>query len=445
MTKYKVGMINLGCDKNRIDTEIILGSVKKEYEITNNPKEAHIIIVNTCGFIEKSKQESIDTILEMAEYKKSHKCELLVATGCLTQRYGEELLELMPEIDVLLGVNNYFEIDKLIKEFIEKKETIVKCDYSNENINEGERVITTDKHTAYIRIAEGCDNFCTYCIIPKIRGKYRSRKLENIINEAKELANNGVKELILVAQDTTRYGVDIYGEKKLVELIRELSKIEEFEWIRVLYCYPEEITDDLINEIATNDKVCKYLDLPIQHISSEVLKRMGRRTDKESIIKMIDKLRGRIPNMVIRTSLIVGFPGETEDNFNELLQFVKEYKINYLGVFTYSQEEDTPAAIMKDQILEEVKVERQEAIMLAQRDVCKENNIKALEKVFDVIIEKENKDYYIGRTKEMCPDIDGLVYVKKNKVLSIGDIIKFKAEEALEYDLIGVVFNEFGK
>ena len=220
MTKYKVGMINLGCDKNRIDTEIILGSVKKQYEITNDPKEANIIIVNTCGFIEKSKQESIDTILEMAKYKKSHKCELLVATGCLTQRYGEELLELMPEIDVLLGVNNYFEIDKLIMEFIEKKERIVKCDYSNENINEGERVITTDKHTAYIRIAEGCDNFCTYCIIPKIRGKYRSRKMENIIEEANELVKNGVKELILVAQDTTRYGEDIYEEKKLVELIR---------------------------------------------------------------------------------------------------------------------------------------------------------------------------------------------------------------------------------
>lgn len=443
MTKYKVGMINLGCDKNRIDTEIILGSVKKQYEITNDPKEANIIIVNTCGFIEKSKQESIDTILEMAEYKKSHKCELLVATGCLTQRYGEELLELMPEIDVLLGVNNYFEIDKLIMEFIEKKERIVKCDYSNENINEGERIITTDKHTAYIRIAEGCDNFCTYCIIPKIRGKYRSRKMENIIEEANELVKNGVKELILVAQDTTRYGEDIYEEKKLVELIRELSKIEKLQWIRVLYCYPEQISDELINEMKINDKVCKYLDMPIQHISNDILKRMGRRTDKASIIEVMNKLKDNIPNMVIRTSLIVGFPGETEENFNELLDFVKEYKINYLGVFTYSQEENTPAAIMKDQIDEDIKIARQEAIMLAQRDVCREFNEKYVGKVFDVIIEKENKDFYIGRTKEMCPDIDGLVYVKKNMVLSNGEIVKFKAEEALEYDLIGVVFDEF--
>lgn len=443
MTKYKVGMINLGCDKNRIDTEIILGAVTKQYEITNNPKEANVIIVNTCGFIEKSKQESIDTILEMAEYKKSHKCELLVATGCLTQRYGEELLEIMPEIDVLLGVNNYFEIDKLIMEFIEKKEKIVKCEYSNENINEGERILTTDKHTAYIRIAEGCDNFCTYCIIPKIRGKYRSRKIENIIKEANDLAKSGVKEIILVAQDTTRYGTDIYGEKKLVDLIRELSKIEELQWIRVLYCYPEEITDELINEIKINDKVCKYLDMPIQHISNDILKKMGRRTDKESIIEIMNKLRDSIPNMVIRTSLIVGFPGETEENFNELLDFVKEYKVNYLGVFTYSQEENTPAAIMNNQIEEDIKIKRQEFIMLAQRDVCREFNEKYVGKIFDVIIESKNKDYYIGRTKEMCPDIDGLVYVKKNMVLSIGEIIKFKAEEALQYDLIGVVFNEF--
>lgn len=443
MTKYKVGMINLGCDKNRIDTEIILGSVKKQYEITNDPKEANIIIVNTCGFIEKSKQESIDTILEMAEYKKSHKCELLVATGCLTQRYGEELLELMPEIDVLLGVNNYFEIDKLIMEFIEKKERIVKCDYSDVNINEGGRVITTDKHTAYIRIAEGCDNFCTYCIIPKIRGKYRSRSMENIIEEANELVKSGVKELILVAQDTTMYGTDIYGEKKLVALIRELSKIEDLKWIRVLYCYPEQINDELIKEMKINDKVCKYLDMPIQHISNDILKRMGRRTDKNSIIEVMNKLRANIPNMVIRTSLIVGFPGETEENFNELLDFVKEYKINYLGVFTYSQEENTPAAIMKDQVEEDIKIARQEAIMLAQRDVCKEFNEKYVGKVFDVIVENENKDFYIGRTKEMCPDIDGLVYIKKNMVLSNGEIVKFKAEEALEYDLIGVVFDEF--
>lgn len=280
-SKYKVGMVSLGCDKNRVDSEIILGKMSDEYEITNNPKNADIIIVNTCGFIESAKQESIDTILEMANYKINYKCKLLIATGCLTQRYGEELKTLIPEIDIMLGVNDYNKINEIITEFIDGNKLATELlNYSDENINEGKRIITTQRESAYIRIAEGCNNFCTYCIIPKIRGKFRSRKMENIINEARDLSESGVKEIILIAQDTTLYGSDIYGKKNLHVLLKELSKIEGIEWIRVLYCYPEEIYDELINEIACNEKVVKYLDIPIQHISDKILKLMGRKLVK---------------------------------------------------------------------------------------------------------------------------------------------------------------------
>ncbi len=287
LSKYKVGIISLGCDKNRIDSEIMLGSINKNFEITNNAEESDIIIINTCGFIEKAKQESIDTILEMAEYKKKGKCKLLMATGCLTQRYGDELAELIPEIDVMLGVNDYIKINTYILNFINDNEKIIKCNYSDSNINEGERIITTNKVTAYVRIAEGCDNFCTYCIIPKIRGKYRSRSMESILKEVSSLAKQGVKEIILIAQDTTRYGIDLYGKKQLHKLIKEISSITEIQWIRVLYCYPEELYDDLIEEMSSNSKVCSYLDLLIQHISNSILKAMGRKTTKESIIKTI--------------------------------------------------------------------------------------------------------------------------------------------------------------
>ena len=293
--KYKVGMVSLGCDKNRVDSEIILGKMSNEYEITNDPKNADIIIVNTCGFIESAKQESIDTILEMANYKINYKCKLLIATGCLTQRYGEELRNLIPEIDIMLGVNDYNKINEFITDFIDgNKKASELLNYSDENINEGKRILTTQKESAYIRIAEGCNNFCTYCIIPKIRGKFRSRKMENIINEAKDLSESGVKEIILIAQDTTLYGSDIYEKKSLHLLIRELSKIEGIKWIRVLYCYPEEIYDELIDEIASNEKVVKYLDLPIQHISDNILKLMGRKTSKQDIINKINKLREKV-------------------------------------------------------------------------------------------------------------------------------------------------------
>lgn len=445
MKKYKVGMVSLGCDKNRVDSELILGSINKHYEITNNPKEADIIIVNTCGFIESAKQESIDTILEMAEYKDKYNCKMLIATGCLTQRYGDELLELIPEIDILMGVNDYMKLHKLILDFIKDQKRISSASYSDEGVNEGIRLLTTKTHTAYVRIAEGCNNFCTYCIIPKIRGKFRSRLEKNILDEVKLLTENGVKEIILIAQDLTDYGVDIYGKRMLHDLVSKISKIDGVEWIRLLYCYPEEITDELIEEIASNDKVVKYLDLPIQHISSKVLKQMGRRTNKETIIEKINTLRSKVPGITLRTSLIVGFPGESDDDFNELVDFLQEYKLENVGVFAYSQEENTPAAKMEGQISEEVKVERQKKLMAIQRKVVKEENKLKIGNIYDTIIESHNGEYYLGRSYQMAPEIDGLIYIKKEKALNIGDIVKVKIYDVMEYDLMGEVLNEFSK
>lgn len=441
MTKYKVGMVSLGCDKNRVDSEIMLGQVEREYELTNNPKEADIIIVNTCGFIEKAKQESINTILDMAKYKIKYKCKLLIATGCLTQRYGKELLDLMPELDIVLGVNDYEKINKAIEGFIKENKKISSTNFTNEGINEGKRIITTNKSSAYLRIAEGCNNFCTYCIIPKIRGKFRSRKIENIIEEGKILANAGVKEIILIAQDTTNYGIDLYNQKRLHIVLRELSKIEGIEFIRVMYCYPEAIYDELIEEISKNDKVCKYLDLPIQHISNDILKRMGRKTSKEEIIDKIKTLRENVSNIVLRTSLIVGFPGETEEDFNELKEFLKEMKLDKVGVFTYSQEEDTPAALMENQIDEKIKQQREKELMEVQKEVSKAINKSKVGRTYKVLVESENSDCFIGRSYEMAPDIDGLIYIKE-KNLKANKFYDVKIKEALEYDLIGVVLNE---
>lgn len=445
MKKYKVGMVSLGCDKNRVDSELILGSINKFYEITNDPKEAEIIIVNTCGFIESAKQESIDTILEMAEYKNKYKCKMLIATGCLTQRYGEELLELMPEIDILMGVNDYMKIHKMILDFINGERKLFAANYSDENINEGIRLLTTDKHTAYIRIAEGCDNYCTYCIIPKIRGKFRSRSKEAILEEVNTLANNGVKEIILIAQDLTYYGMDIYNKKELHSLIKEISNIDKVEWIRLLYCYPEEITEELIEEIANNKKVVKYLDVPIQHISNNVLKKMARRTNKETITGMIKKLREKVPAITLRTSLIVGFPGETEEDFNELCEFLEEYKLDNVGVFKYSKEEGTPASTMENQIEEEVKEERQNKLMLIQKDVASNLNKLKMNKVYDTIIDRRRGKYFIGRSSEMAPEIDGTILIEYNDNINIGDIVKVKIKESLEYDLVGEVCDEFSK
>jgi ribosomal protein S12 methylthiotransferase len=441
LKKYKVGMVSLGCDKNRVDSELILGSINKHYEITNDAKEADIIIVNTCGFIESAKQESIDTILEMAEYKNKYKCKMLIATGCLTQRYGDELLDLIPEIDILMGVNDYMKLHRFIKD----QKRVSSASYSDEGINEGIRLLTTKQHTAYVRIAEGCNNFCTYCIIPKIRGKFRSRLEKNILDEVNMLVNNGVKEIILIAQDLTDYGVDIYGKRMLHDLISKISKVEGVEWIRLLYCYPEEITDELIEEIAKNEKVVKYLDLPIQHISSDVLKKMGRRTNKEAIISKINTLRSKVPGIALRTSLIVGFPGETEENFEELERFLEDYKLENVGVFAYSQEEDTPAAKMDCQIDEEVKSRRQKKLMAIQREVVKTQNKLKIGNVYDTIIDGNNGEYYIGRSYEMAPEIDGLIYIKKEKSLNLGDMVKVKVIDVMEYDLMGEVLDEFSK
>lgn len=443
MTKYKIGVVSLGCDKNRIDTEIMLGDLNNYYTITNHPEDADIIIVNTCGFIESAKQESIDTILDMAKYKKKYNCKLLITTGCLSQRYGKELMDLMPEIDIMAGVNDYDKLHESIEKFLKDNEKSFICSSDKQKINEGKRVITTGMATAYIRIGEGCSNYCTYCIIPKIRGDYRSRKMEDILAEAALLAESGVKELIIVAQDTTRYGIDLYGEKKLPQLLEEISKIEGICWIRVLYCYVEEITEELIEVIAKNDKICKYLDMPIQHISDNILRAMGRRGRKKEILSIIDRLRKRVNDIILRTTLIVGFPGESEDDFEELKEFVKEIRFDKLGVFTYSPEEDTPASKMKNQISDDLKELRKNEIMFLQQSISKDINRSRIGNIYDVIIESFDGEFYKGRTSGMSPEIDGNVFVNsKQQSLLPGDIVKVRITEAVEYDLIGDVYNE---
>lgn len=442
MEKLKVGVINLGCDKNRIDSEIIINSLSEQYNMTNDPKLADIILVNTCGFIESSKQESIDTILEMSKYKEKYKCSVLIATGCLTQRYGDELFKLMPELDIMLGVNDYNMLLSSIEEVLLKKIKVQHCSYSDKNINEGKRVLTTGTYSAYVRISEGCDNACTYCAIPNIRGKYRSRKMENIVQESIELSEHGCKEIILVAQDTTRYGIDLYGKKNLHTLMRKISEISGIEWIRVLYCYAEEITDEIINEISLNDKVCKYVDIPIQHISDDILKSMKRKGRKNIITENIRKMRKNISELTLRTTLIVGFPGETQENFEELKQFIKETKFDKLGVFKYSMEDGTEAAEMKNQIPEEIKVKREEELMILQQSVSKELNSKKLGKVYRVLVEGFNGKTYFGRNFEMAPEVDGSVFFESERVYNKGEFVKVKVTKALEYDLIGVVYYE---
>ncbi len=436
MEKYKIGLVSLGCDKNRIDSEIMLGILKHKYDLTENPEEADIIIVNTCGFIETSKQESIDTILEMAEYKKNFQCKLLMATGCLTQRYGEELLNLMPELDIILGVNNYGFMDKYVEKFIKTKEKIMAIDEDDLGMNEGERILTTGfGETAYLRISEGCSNNCTYCIIPKIRGKYRSRSEENILKEAEELARLGTSEIIIVGQDTSRYGIDLYGKKTLPGLLKKLSGIEGIKWIRVLYLYPEEFTDELIQTFKENPKVLHYVDLPLQHISTSVLKRMARRTSKEKILELIEKLRREIPDMVLRTSLIVGFPQESQEEFDELYDFIGAIKLDKVGVFTYSKEEGTSAALMKGQISQDIKEERRDLIMTRQQEISRELNERKIGRVYEVLIEGLGEDGYYGRSFEMAPEIDGMIYIEPIKDLVVGSYVLAKIVEAAEYDL----------
>jgi ribosomal protein S12 methylthiotransferase len=441
---YKLGLINLGCDKNRIDSEIILSKLSKEYEITTDESKADIIIVNTCGFIDSSKEESINTILEAANYKDNN-LKALVVTGCLSQRYKGDLLKELPEIDIMLGVNDYDKLSEAIEKYISKKEKSVYVSYSDSVINTGDRILTTSPKSAYIRIAEGCSNFCTYCIIPKIRGKYRSRKFEDIISEAEYLAKGGTREILLIAQDTSIYGSDLYGKKRISELIDKLSEIEGIEWIRLLYCYPENIDNDLIYQFKNNPKLVPYIDMPIQHINNRILKLMGRRTSRQGIIDVINKLREAIPEITIRTSLIAGFPGETEDEFIELKDFLNEYKLEKVGVFKYSREEDTPAYSFKDQISETEKEKREKKLMINQQEVSRNNNIKKYNKVYKVLVESFDGVYYKGRNFEMAPDIDGNIFIKSDKNLEYGEFYNILITKSLNYDLIGVVANEFSK
>ena len=436
--RYKIGLVSLGCDKNRIDSEIALGFLKDKYDIVNEPEEAEILIVNTCGFIEDAKQESIDTILNMARYKVNGNCKLLMATGCLTQRYGEELMKEMPELDVILGVNSYDKIDSYVKKFIENKERIIDTVYSDLNINDGSRVLTTNfGTTAYIRISEGCSKNCTYCIIPKIRGIYRSRSKENILQEAEKLVKNGVRELIVIAQDTTMYGNDIYGKQVLHELLSDISKFEDLKWIRVMYMYPEGIYDELLQEFKNNDKVLPYFDMPIQHVSNSVLKRMGRRTDKKSICDLIDRIRNTFEYPIIRTSLIVGFPGENDDEFEELKEFIEQYKLDKVGVFEYSKEEGTPAYHMKNHISKNIKKTRRAILMESQQIVSYNINKNKIGRTYDVLIENRSEEFYIGRNYEMAPEIDGDFLVESDNEMIIGNFYKIRVTDSFEYDLIG--------
>ena len=453
----KVGFISLGCSKNLIDTEVAIGLFKdNHYEIVNNPNDAEILVVNTCGFIESAKEEAINTILEMAEYKKK-KCKYLIAMGCLVQRYYDDLVKLLPEVDLFIKIDEYNKlwdkIEDLIKRDIVEKSTTKTSKKISEikplpmpTYNEFmERVVTTGKNYAYLKIGEGCSNKCTYCAIPYIRGPFVSRKMEDILDEAEMLAKKGIKELIVIAQDTTKYGVDIYGGSKLAELLEKLSKVKGIEWIRFLYSYPEGITDKLINVVATNDKIAKYFDIPIQHISNPILKKMNRRTSKEDVTKIIEKIRKEVPDVTLRTSLIVGFPGETKENFEELLEFVKNTKFDKLGTFMYSKEEGTPAAKLPDQIHGNTKKARYNKIMEAQQEISKEILTNKIGKNYKVLVEDMSFDgkYFIGRTMQDVPEEDGLVYIKNNKDLDentiLNNFVNCKIIEVSNYDLIGEI------
>ena len=431
----KVGFISLGCSKNLVDTEKAIAMFKdKGYQIVNKPEDAEIIVVNTCGFIESAKEEAINTILEMAEYKKKN-CKYLIAMGCLVERYKDELQKAIPEVDLWIKYSEYKTIWEQIQSVIKQEEKeLAKYDFNEYT----DRVITTGKNYAYLKIADGCSNHCTYCAIPYIRGNQISRKIEDVLEEAEKLADEGYKEIILIAQDTTKYGFDIYGESKLSELLEKLCKIDRIKWIRFLYAYPENIDDELIKVVKENDKICKYFDIPIQHISDSVLKRMNRKSDGNSIRNLIKKLREEIPNVVIRTTVMVGFPGESKENFDELYNFLKQAKFDKLGCFSYSKEEGTPAARLKEQIHPMTKKSRYNKIMQLQKEISKENLEKNMGRELEVLIEDKTFDnkYYIGRSYMDVPEIDGIVYVKNDENLNFGEFIKCKVTKVDEYDLV---------
>ena len=432
--------ISLGCDKNLVDSEVMLGLLdKKGYQIVDSEEDADIIVVNTCCFIHDAKEESIQTILEMAEYKKEGKLKALIVTGCLAQRYQQEIIDEIPEVDAVLGTTSYDHIVEAVEEALAGNGHVVLEDVDALPDVKEKRLVTTGGHYAYMKIAEGCDKHCTYCIIPKLRGNYRRVPMEKLLAEAKDLADQGVKELILVAQETTVYGKDLYGEKSLHKLLRELCKISGIQWIRILYCYPEEIYDELIQTIKEENKVCHYLDLPIQHASDAVLKRMGRRTSKAQLVEIIEKLRKEIPDISLRTTLITGFPGETQEQHEELKDFVDEMEFDRLGVFTYSPEEDTPAATMTEQIPEEVKEDRQAELMELQQEIAFDLAEDMVGREVLVMIEGKvaDENAYVGRTYKDAPNVDGLIFINTDEELMSGDFARVRVTGALEYDLIG--------
>ena len=447
----KVGFVSLGCSKNLIDTEVAIGKFKENnFRIVNNPEEAEIIVINTCGFIQTAKEEAINTILEMAEFK-NQKCKYLIVMGCLFQRYYTDLIKALPEVDLFIKIEEYDKLWDKIYNLIKLSEIEINKNNATTKISEIKplpmfnkqeflnRVVTTGKNYAYLKIGEGCSNKCTYCAIPYIRGYFVSRKQEEIIEEAKKLAQEGIKELIIIAQDTTKYGIDIYGKSKLAELLQKISEIKEIKWIRVLYLYPEGITDELIKTIKENKKICKYFDIPIQHISNKILKTMNRKTSKENIEKLLEKIKKEIPEAILRTSLIVGFPGEGKEDFEELQKFIEKVKFDKLGVFTYSKEEETPAAKLKEQIHHNTKKSRYNKIMSKQQDISKQKLSSQIGKTVEVLIENISfdKKYYIGRTMQEAPEIDGIIYIKNNFDKEIlNTFVKCKIIDISEYDLI---------
>lgn len=442
----KILFISLGCDKNLADSEEMLGLLTGSgHEIVDSEEEAEAIVINTCCFIHDAKEESINTILEMAEYKKSGICQVLIVTGCMAQRYKEEIIQEIPEVDAVLGTTSYDDIVQALNEASAGKHFEEFKDINSLPEDSGRRVITTGGHFGYLKIAEGCDKHCTYCIIPSLRGNFRSVPEERLLAQAEYMASQGVKELILVAQETTVYGTDLYGKKTLHLLLRKLCQIKGIRWIRILYCYPEEIYDELIQVMKEEKKICHYLDLPIQHCSDRILKRMGRRTSKAQLVEIITKLRKEIPDIVLRTSLITGFPGETEEDHQELMEFVDEMEFDRLGVFTYSPEEDTPAATMKDQIPEELKEERRDEIMELQQEISLDKGNQRIGQEMLVMIEGKvsGESAYIGRTYMDAPKVDGYMFVQTGELMVTGDFAKVRVTGALEYDLIGELTDEY--
>lgn len=439
----KILFVSLGCDKNLVDTENMLGILKnKGFEFTDDEWEADIIAINTCCFIGDAKQESINTILEMAEHKKDARCKVLVVAGCLAHRYQDEIIKEIPEVDAFVGTSSYDKIADMINSVLEEKGISNFVEDANRMpMVEADRIVTTPGYYEYLKIAEGCDKHCTYCVIPKVRGSFRSFPIEYLVNQTKKLVEGGVKEIILVAQETTLYGVDLYGKKSLPKLLHNLGLIEGLEWIRILYCYPEEINDELIEAIKNEPKVCHYLDMPIQHASDNILKRMGRRTSKQELTDIVAKLRREIPDIALRTTLITGFPGETDVDHEEVMQFIDECEFDRLGVFTYSREEDTVAAQMPDQIDEEIKEKYRDELMQLQQEISADRSAAMIGRIVRVMIEGfiPEDNTYVGRSYKDAPNVDGLVFVKCDRELMSGDFIDVKITGSTEYDLIGTI------